>query len=247
MKKTLFAVTIISVLITGCFPVVLVGAGAAGVAAIATDSRSLQTISDDTNIQHEASQKLKTEPAFAEGSDITVTSFNYVVLLTGQVPSDALRVKAEQIVQGVPRIRRVYNMIQVAPVQGNLQAMDDATISTNIKARMTVTSNLNSNNFKFVVENKVAYLMGYATHEQAKLALDVVRNSSGVAKVVNLVQYSDDAPAASTTTADTSSAPVTSPAATTPATPTTPGADTSTTNNTTTVSPAPSFTETSAT
>ena len=192
MKKTLLAFMVTTSLLTACVPVVLVGAGTAAGAALGRDSRTLQTISDDTNIQFQANQKLASNPQTAQGTSITVTSFNRIVMLTGEVPSDAVRVAAEADVQKIPKVRRVYNLLKVSPQIGLIQLGDDARISTNIKARMAVAADLNSDNFKYVVNDRVVYLMGLATHAQAKLALDVIRNSSGVTKVVNLVEYSDD-------------------------------------------------------
>lgn len=193
MKKSLASLLVLSVLTTACVPVALVGAGAAVGGRIASDSRSLQTMSDDSAIKYDAEQKIQSDANLTKNSSITVTVFNRVVLLTGQVPSDAMKVKAESLVQTVPNIRRVYNQLHVAPIVGMIQTADDATISANINARMMVTSNLNSNNFKYVVENKVVYLMGYASREQTNMAIKVIRNSSGVKRVVNLVEYDDSA------------------------------------------------------
>lgn len=196
MKKnflvaTVVSVSLMSVSLTGCFPALVVGAGTAAGAALGRDSRTLQTITDDTNIQFQGSQAIAADPKTSQGTSITVTSFNKVVLLTGEVPSEGVRAAAEVDVQKIPKVRRVYNLIRVAPQIGIIQLGDDARISANIKARMMVTSDLNSDNFKYVVNDRVVYLMGLASHAQAKLALDVIRNSTGVTKVVNLVEYTD--------------------------------------------------------
>lgn len=211
MKKILLALTLITLLETACVPTMLVGGGAVTGAAIGRDSRSLQTMSDDVDIEFQASQKLKDDPMTAKGTHINVTSFNHIVLLTGQVPSDAVRARAEADVQSIAKVRRVYNLLKVAPIEGIMQLGDDSRIAANVKARMTLASNLNSNNFKVVVENKVVYLMGYTTREQADLALNVVRNSSGVERLVNLIEYkatddeSDAKPTLSETKAESAS------------------------------------------
>ena len=192
MKKTLFTLSLLTLITTACVPVLLVGAGAGASATLARDSRSLQTINDDTSIQFQANQKLQADQPLYLQSHLTVTSFKNVVLLTGETASDALRAKAESLVQSVPKVRRVYNMIQVAPEIGPLQVSNDATIYANIRTRMLVTSNVNASDFKWVVENKIVYLMGYASHEETRVALDVISNSAGVTRVINLVQYSDD-------------------------------------------------------
>jgi len=189
MKKILIALTLVTLLETACVPTMLVGGGAVTGAAIGRDSRSLQTMSDDVDIGFQASQKLKEDPVTAKGTNINVTSFNHIVLLVGQVPSESVRARAEADVQSITKVRRVYNLLKVAPLEGIMQLGDDSRIEANVKARMTLASNLNSNNFKVVVENKIVYLMGYTTHEQADLALNVVRNSSGVERLVNLIEY----------------------------------------------------------
>jgi osmotically-inducible protein OsmY len=201
--KNFIFLAAISCFATACIPVAIVGAGAAAGTSLARDSRSLQTISDDTNIQFQLNQAIETNKALTDQASISTLTFNRVVLLVGQVPSEALRVKAEHLAQQIPKVRRVYNQIQVAPDIGAIQAADDATISANIKARMMVTSNLNSDNFKYLVDNKVVYLMGLASREQTNIVVDVIRNSSGVKKVVTLVEIDNtygDAPSASTTT-----------------------------------------------
>jgi len=188
MKKILIILTLVSLLETGCVPAMLVGSGAAG-AAIGRDSRSLQTMSDDVDIEFQSSQKLHNDRLTANGTNISVTSFNRVVLLVGQVPSEAVRARAEADVQAVPKVRRVYNLLKIAPQEGILQLGNDSSIEANVKARMTLASHLNSNNFIVVVEDKVVYLMCYTTREQTDIALNVIRNSSGVERLINLVEY----------------------------------------------------------
>jgi osmotically-inducible protein OsmY len=189
MKKIFIALTLIALLETACVPTMLVGGGAVTGAAIGRDSRTLQTMSDDVDIEFQAGQKLKDDAVTAKGTNISVTSFNRIVLLVGQVPSESIRARAEADVQTIGKVRRVYNLLKVAPLEGIMQLADDSRIEANVKARMTLASDLNSNNFKIVVENKVVYLMGYTTHEQAERALNVVRNSSGVVRLVNLIEY----------------------------------------------------------
>ena len=204
----LFFIAAFSLSTTACLPMVLLGAGAATGTALGRDSRSLQTISDDADAQFQVNQALRKDPAIHDQANISPLVFNHIVLLVGEAPSEALRAKAEQLAQKIPKIRRVYNQIQIAPNVGTIQLANDATISTNIKARMAVTSNLNSNDFTYIVENKVVYLMGLASPEETRIATEVIRNSSGVKKLVTLVEITgkksndaDGAPASEPTTA----------------------------------------------
>lgn len=178
----------LSYLLTACLPVVLIGAGAGAGTMLSRDSRSLQTISDDSDIQYQVEQAILRDPALKKQANISDIAFNHIVLLVGQAPSEALRKQAESLAQKVPKVRRVYNQIQVAPNIGAIQVADDATISTNIKARLAVTSNIDSNDFKYTVENKVVYLMGLSDKAQLQRVTEVIRNSSGVKKLVTLVE-----------------------------------------------------------
>lgn len=195
----------LSYLLTACLPLVLVGAGAGAGTMLGRDSRSLQTISDDSDIQYQVQQAINRDDALAKQANISDITFNHIVLLVGQAPSEALRRQAESVAQKVPKVRRVYNQIQVAPNVGAIQLADDATISTNLKARLAVTSNIDSNDFKYTVENKVVYLMGLSDKAQLQRVTDVIRNSSGVKKLVTLVEIdSNDAEASHNSTPPTS-------------------------------------------
>ena len=201
-----------SLLTTACLPIALLGAGAATGTALGRDSRSLQTISDDADMQFQVNQAFKKDPAINKDANISPLVFNHIVLLVGEAPSETVRASAEQLAQKVPKVRRVYNQVQITTNVGAIQLANDATISTNIKARMAMTSNLNSNDFTYVVQNKVVYLMGLATSEQTRIATDVIRNSSGVKKLVTLVEITNDSAKSSTPTSASSAQAVTAPA-----------------------------------
>jgi osmotically-inducible protein OsmY len=215
----------LSYLLTACLPVMLVGAGAGAGTMLGRDSRSLQTISDDSDIQYQVQQAINRDEALKKQANISDISFNHIVLLVGQAPSEAMRRQAESLAQQVPKVRRVYNQIQVAPNIGAIQLADDATVSTNIKARLAVTSNINSNDFKYTVENKVVYLMGLSDKAQLQRVTDVIRNSSGVKKLVTLVEIDKGD---GDNTSNNTSHPSTPPATSNDPTPVTNSADTTT-------------------
>lgn len=223
----LLILTTLAASISACLPVALVGVGAATGTMLSRDSRSLQTISDDTDIQFQVDQAIKKDKALHDQANISNIAFNHIVLLVGQAPSEQLRMQAEQLTQKVAKVRRVYNQIQIAPNIGALQMANDVTISTNLKARIAVTSNVNSNDFKYIVENKVVYLMGLTDKAQLQRVTEVIRNSSGVKKLVTLVEIehgnssADDVSSPDTApppTVNTSAAVNTPPAATSGAT-----------------------------
>ncbi len=191
MMKKILVIAGLAFLLQGCIAGVFVAGGAAGTSAIAGDSRSLQTINDDNNITYQAERMIESTPALVNQTHIVVATYNHVVLLAGQAPTQELRDQAVQLVRTLPNVKidRIFNEITLAQPTGAMRRSKDAAVTTNIRTRMLTTTNLKSNQFKIITENGTVFLMGLATREQADIAVAVIRNSTGVHRVVRLVQY----------------------------------------------------------
>jgi osmotically-inducible protein OsmY len=178
-----------SVLITGCVPVVFMAGGAAAGSGLVGDHRSLQTIADDDNSSYLANLRLSANKELHNDAHVSAVVFNHELLLVGQAPTEELKIKAEDLVKSVKKVKKVYNQITIGEPIGTLANASDAMLTTNIKTRMMTTTNLKSNQFKVVTEDKVVYLLGLTTKRQAQRAVIVARNSSGVKRVVTLFHY----------------------------------------------------------
>ncbi|MDX2164201.1 MAG: BON domain-containing protein [Gammaproteobacteria bacterium] len=191
MKKIAFGLLTLSMAMSlqGCVVVAAAGAGAAGTAAVVNENRSMNAISDDSNIEYTAGSEINQNPALNENSHISVVSFNHAVLLVGQVPSDSVKEQVQSLVQSLPKVSRVYNQLQVRPETTMTQRTKDTWITTKVKANMLSEKGLHSGQIKVVTENKVVYLLGIVSKHQAQLASDVARRVSGVQRVVTLFQY----------------------------------------------------------
>jgi osmotically-inducible protein OsmY len=191
MKKILYGVMLfltIGLGLQGCV-VLAAGAGAATGAAVVNDRRSVQTITDDQNIEYTAQGEINQTPSLNQNSHISVVSYNHAVLLVGQVPTEAVRTQIESLVQSLPKVSRVYNQLQVRHETSMTTRTKDTWITTKVKANMLAEKGLNSGQIKVVTENKVVYLMGIVTKSQSHLAADVARRVSGVRSVVTLFEY----------------------------------------------------------
>lgn len=176
-----------SLLLGSCVAAVMVGA-AAGM--VVYDKRSVHMIEYDTKLFHDVRKAIVDNKAF-DDSRIVVSSFNRVILLTGQTPNRRLRLKAVTIAQGVKGVRRVYNQIAIGDPISLSQQSKDTWITSQVKASMLAKKGLSSGTIKVVTENSTVYLMGKVSHDQANLAVDVARRISGVARVVKIFQYTD--------------------------------------------------------
>lgn len=182
----LWPVLLISLLLSGCIFVAGAAAGAAGVAVV-YDHRHLEKILQDQKIAHQIAKRLQTSPALAHS--VSVTSFNQIVLLTGEVPSPLLQQQAGHMAAGVPDVKRVYNQISVRGPVSSLTRASDTWITAKIKTEMLATKDLASGTIKVVTENGSVYLMGIVSREQASKAVDIARRVSGVQRVIRIFAY----------------------------------------------------------
>ena len=94
-------------LLQGCFPVVAAGAGAAAMVAI--DRRQPEVVLGDQRIETVASTRLGER--FKDQAHINVTSFNYVVLITGEAPTEQLKGDIEQLICFMQSTNGVCNLV----------------------------------------------------------------------------------------------------------------------------------------
>ncbi|MEH6472437.1 MAG: BON domain-containing protein [Halopseudomonas sp.] len=122
-------------------------------------------------------------------SHISVTSYNGIVLLSGQVPSEQARQQAEAVTRAVRKVRKIHNEITVTGPTSTIVRANDSWLTAKIKSKMLADKALQSMQIKVVTENGVVYLMGLVNQSQAKQAVNITRNTTGVQKVVKMFEY----------------------------------------------------------
>jgi osmotically-inducible protein OsmY len=188
-RKIICLTSLLSCLtISACLPAVFLAGATAGGVVIA-DRRTLETMLRDKQITCKALLQLNSDLELKEQSVIAVVTFNRVVLLVGQAETSELRKRAYELVKDVPNIRRINNAIQIAAPLSRDESSRDTWITTKAKGAMLAEKGLNSTQIKVVTEGGVVYLMGLVSHNQAETAINVVRQVTGVNKVVTLFEY----------------------------------------------------------
>ena len=175
--------------ISGC-AVVAIG-GAATAATVAVDRRTPGTQLEDQTIEVKAGQALNSDPELKEQAHWNVVSYNTVVLLTGETPTDAMRQKALELVKSVDKVTHVYNEITIAAPSSMVARTSDSYITSKVKTQMFTSSELSSIDIKVVTEKGVVYLMGIVSRAESEVATEIARQTGGVQKVVKLFQYTD--------------------------------------------------------
>lgn len=177
-------------LLVGCAPLLLGGAVVGGT-MIVTDRRSSATQLEDQLIEVKANSRIR--EAVGERGRASSTSYNRLVLLTGDVVTEADKAAIEQAVSKVDNVRSVVNELVVMGSLSLGSRTNDALISTKVKASIVDTKDLYANSVKVVTERGVVYLLGRVTEREATQAANVARGVSGVLKVVRVFEILSDA------------------------------------------------------
>ena len=180
------AVAIAVAMLGGCVPAVVVGAAAGG-AMVATDRRTTGTQVDDESIElkvaHEAGQQ------YGDRIHLNVTSYNGIVLLTGEVPDQGVWASIGGMAKNTEKVRAVNNELVVAPNTDLSSRSNDTYITSKVKSRMIEANRFPPNAVKVVTERGVVYLMGIVSMEEGNAAGETAATTSGVVRVVKFFQY----------------------------------------------------------
>ena len=177
----------LSTQLSACIPIVVGGAAAGG--AMAADRRTSGIYLEDENIELKASKNI--QDAIGEIGHVNVTSYNLNVLLTGEVPNEAEKKRAETIAKKTANVRSVTNELVMTRKTEVSSRGNDIYLTSKVKAKFLADGRFAANAVKVVSENSVVYLMGIVSHAEAQYATEIASNTDGVIKVVKVFEYND--------------------------------------------------------
>lgn len=183
-------VALVAAMLQGCIATA-VGTTAAVGTSIAYDRRSTGAYIDDEIIELKSVNALGSDEELYDQSHINVTSFNNIVLMTGEAATEEFRERAGNLIGNLPKVRKVYNEVAVAAPSAVLARSSDALITSKVKASLL---NAEANLFgrtKVVTEAGIVYLMGLVSQAEADSAVEVTRRVGGVQRVVKVFEYLD--------------------------------------------------------
>jgi osmotically-inducible protein OsmY len=182
-------------MLSGCAPL-LVGGAVVGGAMVATDRRTTGSQVDDETIELKANSRMN--EAFGERARISTTSYNRMVLLTGEVPNEGDKITAEQIVARVDNVQSVVNELTIGPINTFGEKSKDAFVTAKVKASLIDAKDVFANSIKVITHRGTVYLMGRVTEREANRASEIARGVSGVVKVVRVFEVLTEAELANT-------------------------------------------------
>lgn len=185
MVLALGSAAIASQVLVGCAPL-LVGGAMLGGTLLAVDRRTSGAQLEDEGIELRSMNRLR--EAFLERVHINVTSYNRQVLLTGEVPSDADKQRAQEIISRVENVRSVVNELAVLGNTTLTSRSSDALITGRVKAGFVDAQDLYAAAFKVVTERGTTYLLGRVSQREAARATEIARSTPGVQRVVRVFE-----------------------------------------------------------
>ena len=170
--------------LAGCFGVAAVGIGTG--ALMVSDRRNSEIYVADQALELRASNRIRDK--FGDQVHVNVTSYNRMLLLTGEAPSEAIKAEIGQVVAGVENVKSVSNEIAIAGPSSLGGRSNDTYLTSKVKARFVDAQKFSAQHVKVVTEAGVVFLLGLVTQAEADAAADIARTTGGVQKVVRVFE-----------------------------------------------------------
>ena len=170
LLTSLAAATLVAAL-SACAPLII--GGAAVGTMVTLDRRTSGAQLDDETIEMRGASRLR--EALGERVHVNINSFNRQVLLTGEVPNEAAKQTAEQVVSRVDNVRGVVNELAVMGSTTLTQRSSDTLVTAKVRASLVDANDLYVSAFEVVTERGTVYLMGRVTQREADRATQMVR------------------------------------------------------------------------
>ncbi len=175
--------------LSACAPLIVGGAMVGGSMMI-IDRRTSGAQVEDQAIELKGASVVRD---LATLGHVNVTSYNRMVLLTGEVPTEDDRLRVENAVRRVENVRSVTNELAVAGNSSLSSRSNDLVLTSKVKATFVDAKDLQAPSVKVITERGTVYLMGRVTEREAARAADLARSVSGVQKVVRVFEVISEA------------------------------------------------------
>lgn len=174
--------------LSGCAAVV-VGATVGAGTLVAMDRRSASVVQSDQGIEQKVGKEVSDRWPAGSGVHVNVTSYGGKVLLTGEVPTTAVRDEIEKIAASTQYVQAVTNELVVGKESLIAARTRDTYITSKVKARLIEAKRLDAKDVVVVTERGVVYLMGLVSPAEGDAAAEVAASTSDVVRVVKLFEY----------------------------------------------------------
>ncbi len=173
--------------VAGCAGPAMIAVGAGHAMLIATDRRTTGAQLDDETIELKIITRVN--ELYGERVNVNVTSYNGMVLLTGEVPDQGAWASIGNVAKNTEKVRIVQNELVVAGISDLSARANDSYITSKVKGRFIEADKFPPNAVKVVTERRVAYLMGIVSRAEGTSAGEIAATTDGVVRVVKVFEY----------------------------------------------------------
>lgn len=171
-------------LLGGCVGAAVVGAGAG--ALMIVDRRASEVYIADQGLELRTASRISEK--YGDKVHVNATSYNRMLLLTGEVPTAEIKADVEKIAAGVNDVKSISNELAIAGPSSFGVRSNDSYITSKVKARFIDANKFSANVVKVVTEAGVVFLLGIVTQAEADAAVEIARTTGGVLKVVRVFE-----------------------------------------------------------
>lgn len=176
-----------AVILQGCASMIIAGGATAG--AMANDRRTSGAYVDDETIEWKIIDVLYQDEQIDQQTHLNATSFNGIVLLTGEIPDQEMRVKIDEKIKSIRGVRQLHDETSIAAPSSMMSRSGDTWITSKVKTAMLTDDTDMGARTKVVTDKGVVYLMGIVSPQEADKLTDIARRVGGVQKVVKVFEY----------------------------------------------------------
>jgi osmotically-inducible protein OsmY len=179
-------------LLQGCPAPLLVAGTAAGVAgtAVVAERRTPAVALEDQATEMRIMNAINSDRSLATDVNVAATSYNRVLLLTGQIPDEVAR---ERVLRHVRKNAgdgaTVHDHLAIAAPSLLAQRTRDTGTTTRVKSALLADDRIPGVHIKVVTERDIVYLVGRVSREEAQRAATIAQRVDGVKKIVLVFEY----------------------------------------------------------
>ena len=178
--------------------IVLMATAALGLTACTTHStqsvgadamgRTIPERISDSSIELTARRNLATIPGVSPNAvRIDIASFRREVLLTGEVPSEQIKIEVGRTIDSMRDVEKVFNYLTVVETpKSQSHTLQENYLRSKINARLLTNRDIRSSQYRVIVRDRTAYVMGYLTPDQQGYILEAIQATPGMEAAVTL-------------------------------------------------------------
>lgn len=157
-----------------------------------SNQRTFSQRIEDSSIERTAAINLHKLNPEIKNSHVVFLSFHSNVLIAGQVVDEKQKKQAEEVLREISEVKMIHNELEITPtINSYFGRATDNALQLQLASKLTFLEGFPSNQVKILIENGVVYFMAKLSKAQTQQALEAIKTTPNLRKIVKLVDYTD--------------------------------------------------------